>query len=129
VLDWELSTLGHPLADVAYNCLPYRLDRTIFDGFAGEIPAGIPTEEQYLAAYCRRVGRPSIPHWDFYVTFAMFRVAAILHGIMGRVLAGTANDPNARVRGERARPIAEAAWALAESSSLGDRGGTGVASR
>jgi aminoglycoside phosphotransferase (APT) family kinase protein len=128
VLDWELSTLGHPLADVAYNCLPYRLGRTIFDGFAGEIPAGIPTEERYLAAYCRRVGRRNIPHWDFYVTFAMFRVAAILHGIMGRVLAGTANDPDARLRGERARPIAEAAWALAESSSLGHRGGTGVAS-
>ncbi len=113
VLDWELSTLGHPLGDLAYHCLPFRLNPDQFEGFAGqERPAGIPSEEAYLAAYCKRTGRDAIPRWDFYVAFAMFRLAAIAQGIMGRVLAGTANDPNARDRGRRARPLAEAAWAL-----------------
>lgn len=115
VLDWELSTLGHPLADLAYNCLPFRLRHDQFEGFAGEArPAGIPAEEEYVAAYCRRTGRASIPQWDWYIAFAMFRLAAIAQGIMGRVLAGTANDPNALDRGRRARPLAEAAWALVE---------------
>jgi aminoglycoside phosphotransferase (APT) family kinase protein len=114
VLDWELSTLGHPLADLAYNCLPYRLSPVEFDGFFGEDLAklGIPSEEEYLAAYCRRTGRDSIPDWDFYIAFAMFRLAAIAQGIMGRVIAGTANAPNARQRGARARPLAARGWAL-----------------
>ena len=114
VLDWELSTLGHPFADLAYNCLPYRLSPVEFDGFLGEDLAklGIPSEEAYLAAYCRRTGRDGIPHWDFYIAFAMFRLAGIAQGIMGRVIAGTANAPNARERGARARPLAETGWAL-----------------
>lgn len=116
VLDWELSTLGHPLADLAYNMLPFRLRPEQFEGFAGERPAGIPTEQEYLEAYCRRTGRPGIPQWDWYIVFAMFRLAAIAQGIMGRVLAGTANDPNARERGQRARPLAEAAWDLVDRS-------------
>jgi aminoglycoside phosphotransferase (APT) family kinase protein len=115
VLDWELSTLGHPLGDLAYHCLPFRLRHEQFEGFAGqERPAGIPTEEEYVGTYCRRTGRNGIPEWDFYIAFAMFRLAAIAQGIMGRVVAGTANDPNARERGARARPLAEAAWALVE---------------
>jgi aminoglycoside phosphotransferase (APT) family kinase protein len=114
VLDWELSTLGHPFADLAYNCLPYRLSPVEFDGFFGEDLAslGIPSEEAYLAAYCRRAGRDGIPDWDFYIAFAMFRLAAIAQGIMGHVIAGTANAPNARERGARARPLAEAGWTL-----------------
>jgi aminoglycoside phosphotransferase (APT) family kinase protein len=113
VLDWELSTLGHPLADLAYNCLPFRLRHEQFEGFAGEgRPPGIPSESAYLDAYCKRTGRDGIPRWDWYIAFAMFRLAAIAQGIMGRALAGTANDPNARDRGRRARPLAEAAWAL-----------------
>jgi aminoglycoside phosphotransferase (APT) family kinase protein len=76
---------------------------------------GLPTEREYLDAYCRRTKRPSIDHWDFYIAFAEFRLAAIAQGIMGRVIAGTANDPNARERGERARPLAEAGWRLVES--------------
>jgi aminoglycoside phosphotransferase (APT) family kinase protein len=117
VLDWELSTLGHPLGDLAYHCLPFRLRHEQFEGFAGqERPAGIPTEEEFLAAYCRRTGRPDIPQWDFYIAFAMFRLAAIAQGIMGRVIAGTANDPNARDRGARARPLAEAGWALVQKA-------------
>jgi aminoglycoside phosphotransferase (APT) family kinase protein len=115
VLDWELSTLGHPLADLAYNMLPFRLRHEQFEGFAGqERPAGIPPEQDYLAAYCRRTGRAGVPHWDWYVAFAMFRLAAIAQGIMGRVVAGTANDPNAVDRGRRARPLAETAWAIIE---------------
>jgi aminoglycoside phosphotransferase (APT) family kinase protein len=114
VLDWELSTLGHPLGDLAYNCMPYHLSGESMEGFQGGDFAdlGIPTEETYLAAYCRRTGRSKIEDWDFYVGFAMFRLAAIAQGIMGRVIAGTANDPNARERGARARPLADAAWKL-----------------
>jgi len=114
VLDWELSTLGHPLADLAYNCMPYHLSADVMEGFEGAnlAPLGIPSEKTYLAAYCRRTGRPGIEDWDFYVAFSMFRLAAIAQGIMGRVLEGTANDPNARLRGERARPLADAAWAI-----------------
>ena len=114
VLDWELSTLGHPLADLAYNCMPYHLSADSMDGFeGGDLEAlGIPSEETYLAAYCRRTGRAGIEDWSFYVGFAMFRLAAIAQGIMGRFLAGTANDANARQRGERARPLANAAWSI-----------------
>jgi len=96
VLDWELSTLGHPLADLAYYCLPYRFTRE-WEGLADKdlTALGIPTEQEYVSAYCRRAGR-----------------AAIAQGIMGRVVAGTANDPNAQERGRRARPLADSAWAL-----------------
>ena len=113
VLDWELSTLGHPLADLAYNCLPYRFTRE-WEGLADKSLAelGLPTEQEYVAAYCRRAGRAGIPEWEFCLAFAMFRLAAIAQGIMGRVVTGTANDPNARERGARARPLAESAWAL-----------------
>ena len=113
VLDWELSTLGHPLADLAYNCLPYRFTRE-WEGLADKDLAalGLPTEQEYVAAYCRRAGREGIPDWEFCLAFAMFRLSAIAQGIMGRVVSGTANDPNARERGARARPLAESAWEL-----------------
>src|SRR5207248_2974024 len=77
VLDWELSTLGHPLADLAYNIMPYRLGME-WDGFRGKDLAalGLPTEDAYVADYCRRVGRARIPDWDWYVVFAIFRLAA-----------------------------------------------------
>jgi len=117
VLDWELSTLGHPLADLAYNCMPYRLPAALFEGLAGtDLPAlGIPSEEEYVAAYCRRAGRSRIGDWDFCLAFAMFRLAAILQGIMGRVLAGTAAAADARARGAMARPLADAALAVIAS--------------
>jgi len=116
VLDWEISTLGHPLADLAYNAMSYHLEPDILGGVLGQDlkALGIPTEKEYLAAYCRRTGRDDIPDWSFYVAFSMFRLAAIAQGIMGRVIAGTANDANARARGERARPMAEAGWRLVE---------------
>jgi aminoglycoside phosphotransferase (APT) family kinase protein len=115
VLDWELSTLGHPLADLAYNCLPFHVDPGgLLGGVSGEDLAtlGIPSEKDYLATYCRRTGRAGVGDWDFCIGFALFRLAAIAQGIMGRVVAGTANDPNALERGARARPLAEAAWAV-----------------
>jgi aminoglycoside phosphotransferase (APT) family kinase protein len=116
VLDWELSTLGHPLGDLAYFCMPYRLGSE-WDGFRGkDLKAlGIPGEPAFVADYCRRAGRPAIPDWDWYIVFAMFRLAAIAQGIMGRVIAGTANDPHARSRGERARPLADAGWTTVQA--------------
>jgi aminoglycoside phosphotransferase (APT) family kinase protein len=117
VLDWELSTLGHPLADLAYHYMPYRLGPGTLGGFVHEDlgQLGIPSEEELLERYCRRVGRTSIPDWEFYVAFSMFRLSAIAQGIMGRVIAGTANDARARERGERARPLAEAGWGVIDS--------------
>lgn len=117
-LDWELSTLGHPLADLSYNCIPWRVERATFDGFVGHDlkSLGIPSEEEYLAAYCRRTGRDRVEHWEFCIAYALFRLAGIAQGIMGRVVAGTANDPHAVERGKRARPLAEAAWQVVERS-------------
>jgi aminoglycoside phosphotransferase (APT) family kinase protein len=78
---------------------------------------GIPTEAEYVDAYCRKMGRGPIEHWDFYMAFALFRLGAIAQGIMGRVRDGTANDPQAIERGKRARPLGEAGWAMVERSS------------
>src|SRR5581483_7748339 len=91
VLDWELSTLGHPLADFAYHCMYWRLTAGQFRGIGGvDLDAlGIPTEEEYVGMYCRRTGRTRIDNWDFYMAYNMFRLAAILQGIMGRVKDGT----------------------------------------
>ena len=105
VLDWELSTLGHPLADFAYHAMMYRMPPDIVAGLGGADPRplGIPTEEDYRAAYCRNVGRAPIPDADyaFYIAFNFFRMAAIFHGIKGRVIRGTAASVHARERAER----------------------------
>lgn len=100
VLDWELSTLGHPLADFAYHGMMYRMPPDIVAGLAGaDIAAlGIPSERDYIAAYCARTGRDGIPNYDFYVAFNVFRLAAIFHGIKGRVIRGTAASAHARER-------------------------------
>lgn len=100
VLDWELSTLGHPLADFAYHAMMYRMPGDIVAGIGGRDPValGLPTEQDYIAAYSRRTGRDGIANWDFYLAFNFFRLAAILHGIKGRVLRGTANHAQARER-------------------------------
>jgi aminoglycoside phosphotransferase (APT) family kinase protein len=102
VLDWELSTLGHPLADFAYHAMMYRMPADIVAGLSGQdpVPFGLPTEADYIAAYCQRTGRDSIPNWDFYLAFNFFRLAAIFHGIKGRVLRGTASNAQARERAE-----------------------------
>jgi aminoglycoside phosphotransferase (APT) family kinase protein len=116
VLDWELSTLGHPLADFAYHCMYWRLTAGEFRGIGGvDLAAlGIPTEEQYVEMYCQRTGRSHIPHWDFYLAYNMFRLAGILQGIMGRVKDGTAASAHAFEQGKRARPMAEAGWRQVE---------------
>ena len=119
VLDWELSTLGHPLGDLSYTCVPYRMPPGETLGGVGGLDLramGIPTEEEYVAAYCQKAGRGPIEHWDFYIAFALFRLGAIAQGIMGRVRDGTANDPRAIERGKRARPLGETGWAVVEAA-------------
>ncbi|MDE2479410.1 MAG: phosphotransferase [Betaproteobacteria bacterium] len=115
VLDWELSTLGHPLADFAYHCMAWRLGPGQFRGMAGEDLAalGIPSEAEYVAAYCARTGRARVApeDWEFFLAFNMFRLAAILQGVLARALQGNAASAQALEAGSRARPLAEAAWA------------------
>src|SRR6185437_5228591 len=84
VIDWELSTLGNPLADFAYHVMYWRLEPAMFRGLAGTdfAATGIPDEAAYVAAYCRRTGRDGIAHWDYYIAYNMFRLAGILQGIM-----------------------------------------------
>jgi aminoglycoside phosphotransferase (APT) family kinase protein len=116
VLDWELSTLGHPLADFSYHCMTWRLTPGQFRGMMGIDfkTVGVPTEQEYVEAYCRRTGRAGIPNWDFYMAYNMFRLAGILQGIMGRVKDGTAASAHALEQGKRARPMAEAGWQQVE---------------
>jgi len=113
VLDWELSTLGHPLADFAYHALPWRLTSWQFRGMAERtpLPAGIPSEQEYLRNYCGRTGRRVDPsEYEFCLVYAMFRLAAILQGILKRSQDGSASSAQALETGLKARGIAEAAW-------------------
>jgi len=118
LLDWELSTLGDPLADFSYHTLTWHLKADEFRGMAGADLAalGIPTERDYLARYCERVGRAPVAGdvWDFYLVYNLFRLAAILQGIARRVEDGTAASASARETGAKARPIAELAWRWAQ---------------
>ncbi len=116
LLDWELSTLGHPMADLSYNAMQWRLATTTGRGLGGmDLEAlGIPSEADYVAAYCRRTGRERIAAWDFCLAYNMFRLAAILQGIAGRVAEGTAASAHAAETAAVARPIAEHAWALVQ---------------
>jgi aminoglycoside phosphotransferase (APT) family kinase protein len=111
VLDWELSTLGHPLADFSYHLMMYRMP----DALAGrDLPAlNIPGEADYVAAYCRRTGRETIPDMDFYMAFNLFRLAGIVHGIKGRMVRGTASSDHAGEMVKRLEPLAELGWAQA----------------
>ena len=96
VLDWELSTLGHPLADLAYQCMQWRLPHNSgFRGLGGldREALGLPSEEEYVAAYCRRRNIDRIEHWSFYLAFSFFRLAAILQGVLKRALDGNASNP------------------------------------
>ncbi len=123
VLDWELSTLGHPLSDFAYQVMAWRLKPEQFRGLKGfDLRSlGIPTEEEYIAMYCRRTGRSSIPDWDVYLIFNMFRIAAILHGVLARALQGNAASRNAVEQGSRARLVADTAWEMAQTIDGGPR--------
>lgn len=120
ILDWELSTLGHPIADFSYHCMSWRIPPAQFRGLGGlDLAAlGIPDESEYVSMYCRRTGRASIPHWDFYLAYNMFRLAAILQGIMKRALDGTAASQQALDAGKRARPLAEMGWRLVQENIL-----------
>ncbi len=118
ILDWELSTIGHPLADFSYHCMGYHIEPGQFRGIGGldHAALGIPTEAQYIARYCERTGRDRIEHWDFYMAYNMFRLAGILQGIMKRVVDGTAASEKARDAGSRAEPLARMAWAIVAAS-------------
>ncbi|MET0362846.1 MAG: phosphotransferase [Sphingobium sp.] len=116
VLDWELSTLGHPLADFAYHAMMYRTPPSIVAGLLGADLAAlnIPSEEEYVAAYARRTGRHNLPGYDFAIAFNFFRLAAIFHGIKGRVIRGTAANAQAKQRVEVLPLLIRTAWAQAE---------------
>jgi len=118
VLDWELSTLGEPLADFAYHCMSWHIPPGAFRGIAGlDLDAlGIPSEETYLENYCKRTNRPGVnrSHWDFYLAYNLFRIAAILQGIKKRVVDGTAASAHAADAGSRVQPLAELGWRQVE---------------
>jgi aminoglycoside phosphotransferase (APT) family kinase protein len=119
VVDWELSTLGHPLADVAYNCLTYHLPPEalgLIDN-ADDDREGMPDEREYVAMYCRHAGRSGIAQWNFYLAFSMFRLASILQGVYARGLQGNAASEFALARGAAARTIADIAWRIAQQQS------------
>ncbi len=115
VLDWELSTLGHPLADLAYQCMQWRLPHS--GGMRGLMgidrsEIGLPTEEEYVAAYLKRRSLDAIPNWSFYVAFSFFKLAAILQGVYKRALDGNASNP------ERAKQMSVAIPLLAQAALM-----------
>ncbi len=116
IVDWELSTLGHPFADLAYQCMQWRMpeDNEGLQGLGNlnRTALGIPTEEEYVAQYCKKMGIASIPNWNFYIAFCFFRMAAIVQGIKKRALDGTASSPKAKVMGAMVVPLATMGQAL-----------------
>jgi aminoglycoside phosphotransferase (APT) family kinase protein len=115
VLDWELTTIGHPFADLAYNCLGYHLPYLDGRGFGdADLKAlGIPSEADYLARYAERTGRNGIPDWQFYLVLSLFRMAAILVGVHRRAIDGNAADARAAGAAKIYTVVAERAWAIA----------------
>lgn len=115
VLDWELSTLGHPLVDFAYHAMAWRIPGADFRGIAdADLAAlGIPDEDSYVRRYCERTGRERVEHWNFYLAFNLFRIAAILQGVMARALQGNAASTHALREGRRVRPLARIGWTQA----------------
>jgi len=109
ILDWELSTLGDPLADFCYHLMMYRMPTLAVAGLLGQDlrALNIPSESEYVQAYCARTGIESL---NFYIAFCMFRLAGILHGIRGRVVRGTAVSAKAREYAKQVEPLAELAW-------------------
>ncbi|HET9646563.1 MAG TPA: phosphotransferase [Burkholderiaceae bacterium] len=123
VLDWELSTLGHPLADFSYHCMAWHIPAGVFRGM-GELDVvslGIPTEQEYIRRYCERTGRFSPDalraDWNFYLAYNLFRIAAILQGIARRAVDGIASSEQARQAGAGAKPLAQMGWQLAHPQS------------
>jgi aminoglycoside phosphotransferase (APT) family kinase protein len=122
VIDWELCTLGHPLADFANHCMAWRIPPGMFRGLAGLDLAslGIPTERDYVAAYCRRTGREGIDahDWEYCMVYNMFRLAAIAQGVLARAVQGNASSAEALQTGRVVRPLAELAWSQVERLKL-----------
>jgi len=120
VLDWELSTLGDPAADFVYHLMMYRMPAGMFTGLDGLDFAelGIPAEQQYIEAYCTRTGRSSLPHVDYLMVFVMFRIAAICHGIRGRLARGSASSAHAEATAGLTEPLADLAWDQAKRARL-----------
>jgi aminoglycoside phosphotransferase (APT) family kinase protein len=116
VLDWELSTLGHPLADFSYHCMSWHIPEGQFRGIAGldHKSLGIPSEQEYIAKYCERTGKTIRKEdFTFYLAYNMFRMAGILQGIMKRYVDGTASSEQALKSGQATRPMAEMGWQYA----------------
>jgi aminoglycoside phosphotransferase (APT) family kinase protein len=120
VLDWELSTLGDPAADFVYHLMMYRMPAGVFTGLKGLDFAGlgIPTEQEYVEQYCRRTGRSSLPHLDYLTVFVIFRLAAICHGIRGRLARGSASSSHAEATAALTEPLAELALEQADNARL-----------
>jgi aminoglycoside phosphotransferase (APT) family kinase protein len=115
LLDWELSTIGHPLADLAYQCMQLRMDPgKHLSGLNGidRVALGIPSEQEYVAQYCKHCGLESIDHWPFYLVFGFFRMAAILQGVKKRALDGNASSAVALEYGALVAPLAKKALAV-----------------
>jgi aminoglycoside phosphotransferase (APT) family kinase protein len=116
ILDWELSTLGHPFSDLAYQCMQLRMPQGMggIDGLQGidRASLGIPTEEEYVARYCQRMGIEKIEHWTFYLAFSFYRLAAIAQGVAKRVSQGNASNENANKVGAFVEPLAQMALAI-----------------
>jgi aminoglycoside phosphotransferase (APT) family kinase protein len=108
LLDWELSTLGHPMADLAYNCMKYHSPGS--EGFG----PGIPTEDEFIAAYCKRTGRERIEGWNFYLAFGFFRLASIIQGVYKRGLQGNASSAAALNMKDAIEHTASAGWKVAQ---------------
>ena len=117
ILDWELSTLGDPVADFSYHCMQYRQNPNLADKeYCKE--AGIPTEQEYVAMYCDKTGSDLKEEWELYMAYNLFKSAGILQGIMGRVRDGTAARKHANDMAARVRPLAKASWQLIESNFI-----------
>lgn len=119
LLDWELSTLGDPIADFAYHTVLWRVPADLFRGLSDlDRPAlGIPEEADYVARYCERTGRAGTPSWPFYLAFSLFRVAAILQGVRRRAEGGNASAADAAEIGAKAAPLAEIGWEIAQGKA------------
>jgi len=124
VLDWELSTLGHPLADFSYHCMSWHIRKTGAARGLGGVdlaPLGIPGELDYVRRYCERTGRADpqlvMKDWNFYLAYNLFRICAILQGIAKRVEDGTASSAQAREAAAGAKPMAELGWEIAQKLS------------
>ena len=121
VLDWELSTIGDPLADFTYHLMQWFMPVSETGAGVGslighESDPGIPSLDSYVASYCRRTGRASLPNLDFYMAYNFFRLAAILQGILGRVRDGTAANADAAAMAQQVKPLAETAWTFARKA-------------